>query len=83
MRTAVEIKLGSRYGMLLVRGTGFVKRTNISFPTTTRRYSVCKCDCGNITDVDNSNLKAGRSRSCGCNQGMRGKIKNIIVTKKI
>jgi len=26
----------------------------------------CKCDCGNIVDVNGSNLTNGTSRSCGC-----------------
>lgn len=26
----------------------------------------CKCDCGNLTQVLTSNLKCGRTKSCGC-----------------
>lgn len=27
---------------------------------------LCKCDCGSYVTVDGSNLKTGRTRSCGC-----------------
>lgn len=27
---------------------------------------LCQCDCGNTTIVDGGNLKAGRTKSCGC-----------------
>ena len=26
----------------------------------------CKCDCGNIVNVDSSSLKTGNNKSCGC-----------------
>lgn len=29
-------------------------------------YSLCKCDCGNITKVRNTYLKNGYTKSCGC-----------------
>ena len=28
----------------------------------------CKCDCGNECDIDMGNLRAGKSKSCGCTQ---------------
>lgn len=31
-----------------------------------RRQIRCKCECGNICEVDYGNLKSGRTRSCGC-----------------
>jgi hypothetical protein len=27
---------------------------------------VCRCDCGELTNVTSSNLLAGRVKSCGC-----------------
>lgn len=30
---------------------------------------LCKCDCGNITYVQSSNLRNGHTRSCGCLKG--------------
>lgn len=26
----------------------------------------CRCDCGNLKSIVSHNLKAGRTRSCGC-----------------
>lgn len=31
-----------------------------------KHYSICKCECGNITNVRDNNLKTGQVRSCGC-----------------
>ena len=31
-----------------------------------RQYWECKCECGNVTEVADSNLKAGQVKSCGC-----------------
>lgn len=32
----------------------------------TYRTAICKCDCGNTKEVLVSNLRAGRTKSCGC-----------------
>ena len=29
---------------------------------------LCKCDCGNLTEVDSYSLKSGHTTSCGCNK---------------
>ena len=34
--------------------------------TNLKHYSICKCECGNITRVRDNNLKTGEVRSCGC-----------------
>ena len=31
-------------------------------------FAKCKCDCGNIKDINISNIKRGMSKSCGCSQ---------------
>lgn len=31
-----------------------------------RGYSVCQCDCGNVTTIRNDSLKKGTTKSCGC-----------------
>lgn len=30
----------------------------------------CQCTCGNIKDVDGANLRYGKTKSCGCRQGL-------------
>lgn len=48
-----------KFGKLLVlRMTRLEHRTGI--------YWICKCDCGNTTQIRTSSLKRGRSKSCGC-----------------
>ena len=52
--------LGRRVGQLVV-----VKETDRS---TRGRMWECVCDCGNITVVHDSSLKAGTTKSCGCSR---------------
>ena len=49
-----DIELGKQFGLLTVidrRQTG---------------KSICECSCGEITEVDNYNLRIGHTKSCGC-----------------
>lgn len=66
MRKAIEIKIGAKYGLLTVKSTGMVKRTNKKDASKSRRFSICKCKCGSIIEADNWNLAHGRTQSCGC-----------------
>ena len=66
MRKALPIKVGNRYGKLVVEITGLVKRTNKKDASKSRRFNYCLCDCGNRIEVDNWNLVNGRTKSCGC-----------------
>lgn len=50
---------GMQFGKLIVKYKSDRKAKNGSY------YWVCKCDCGNITEVDSSNLKKNKVRSCG------------------
>ena len=47
---------GKKFGKLQV-----IKRSNRK-----GAYWICKCDCGNISEVYSSNLISGRTVSCGC-----------------
>lgn len=38
-----------------------------------RTFWLCKCDCGNIVEIDGDHLKSGHTKSCGCLS--RNKIK--------
>jgi 5-methylcytosine-specific restriction endonuclease McrA len=57
-------------------GSRFSRLTVISRSPKTG-HSICRCDCGNITEVDNRNLRAGTTRSCGClkKETFKGTIK--------
>lgn len=51
----INVKLGERYGRLVVK------------EEAERRYHyVCECDCGNTAIVSKYHLAAGTSKSCGC-----------------
>lgn len=50
--------VGNKYGRLLVIEQGKHVGDRIGW--------VCKCECGNITEVPGDRLKSGRTRSCGC-----------------
>lgn len=49
---------GKRFGRLEVMEFAYIRK-HIS-------YWLCKCDCGNETTICTGNLKAGKSKSCGC-----------------
>ncbi|HLO11332.1 MAG TPA: hypothetical protein VK190_03625 [Pseudoneobacillus sp.] len=50
---------GKRYGKLVAIEIDINARS-------TRTVWKCKCDCGNITYVSLSDLKNGKTKSCGC-----------------
>jgi len=52
-----HLKIGMRYGRLCING-----------PSEKVGYSICKCDCGAIKDINNSRLRNGITLSCGCLQ---------------
>jgi len=37
-----------------------------------KHYWLCKCDCGNETVVEESHLKDGHTKSCGCYRSKKG-----------
>lgn len=49
---------GQRFGRLLVIEKAESKRANTMW--------LCRCDCGQLRDVDRGNLISGRQVSCGC-----------------
>ncbi len=60
------IPIGTKFGLLTVIEDLGYKKQNCRDKQV--RYSLCKCDCGNIVEVLNNNLKTGGSQSCGCVQ---------------
>jgi len=57
-----KVEIGMRFGKLTVIDRNY----------ETRKW-VCKCDCGNITEVNGSNLIRGLTTSCGQHMGDRFK----------
>lgn len=57
-RKRIEINPGDRYGMLTI-----VKETT---PDKYFRKFICRCDCGNESNVYIQNLRSGLTQSCGC-----------------
>lgn len=55
---------GLRFGLLTVIKQAPFKYSASGKTKTTQWY--CKCDCGNETIVNSSNLIRGHTRSCGC-----------------
>lgn len=51
---------GQRFGLLVV-----VKRIAQRLKTGNARF-LCKCDCGNLTEVSSNNLLSKGVKSCGC-----------------
>ena len=76
---------GERFGSLIALTRYVDKKRN-------KVYYKCQCDCGQITDVAFSNLLAGTTKSCGCQQhtgethatGYEGeKIGNLTLIKRL
>lgn len=55
---------GERFGRLTVLKRVYVEQKG----HRSHAYWLCKCDCGNETVVDGSNLRRGTTKSCGCYQ---------------
>ena len=58
-REPVENMVGETYGIMTVKEI-------TSRPNTRNRYAVCECACGNVKEVQCSDLRAGKVKSCGC-----------------
>ena len=56
--------IGERFGMLTVVRRGGRSSTGTKW--------VCKCDCGNYTEVRGNSLRYGCTHSCGCLRKVRG-----------
>jgi hypothetical protein len=56
---------GSKFGLLeVIERHGSAKGGHIVW--------WCRCECGKETTVRSADLKSGRTRSCGCEQGLKG-----------
>ena len=43
---------------------------------------LCRCDCGNLTTVQGSNLRNGHTQSCGCLQSETTRKRNFVHGKR-
>lgn len=54
---------GKRFGRLRVLDRG---KTDCRGEEGTIVYWMCRCDCGEVTDVRSRDLRSGHTQSCGC-----------------
>ncbi len=69
----MTVSVGFRVGRLEVVSTPYRVRGHLRVD--------CKCDCGTTKQFHESNVRSGKSRSCGCNRVIVGKAKLGIATK--
>lgn len=65
--------IGERYGSLVV-----IEKVKI--PGKLKTYWRCRCDCGNTCTVEDSHLKNGHTKSCGCRRRIRLQEKRLDLT---
>lgn len=58
----MESYIGQRFGKLIIISNPFVATKH----NHKRRFVTCKCDCGNIKDIELRSLEKGWTKSCGC-----------------
>ena len=59
--------IGERYGSLVV-----IEKVKI--PGKLKTYWRCRCDCGNTCTLEDSHLKNGHTKSCGCRRRKNASI---------
>ena len=65
-------EIGNKYGRLTVVSLSSIKKS--------RKYFNCLCDCGKNVIVEMSQLRIGRTRSCGCLRAIN--VRNTIETNR-
>ena len=64
IKNGKTINIGDQFGYLtVIEDLGFRKQSSRN---QRERWSLCKCECGNIIEVCNNNLNTGATQSCGC-----------------
>ena len=64
---------GRQFGRLTVAGEAKKEGSR-------KRYWLCKCQCGNETVVEESHLKNGHTRSCGCYRKIAQRNRGLDLT---
>lgn len=70
---------GQKFGKLTAIKLDHIK----SYSTSTKRYWLCKCKCGNYSIVEQGQLTRGKTKSCGCIQKEYFKTKHNLRNSKI
>ena len=52
---------GQKFGRLTVLEKDIIKKSKAG-----DIYWLCQCECGNIVSINDSNLRSGNTKSCGC-----------------
>jgi hypothetical protein len=71
----IKNEIGKQYGKLIVIGEGIITKSGM-------KKWICKCECGNQTEVVGYSLRKGITTSCGCNRGRKEEFKGSSVFKK-
>lgn len=59
----IPVKTGEKYGKLtIIEDLGMILQNS----NKKRHFVKCKCDCGNIKDINWYDIKQGKINSCGC-----------------
>lgn len=61
MRKIHNDNKGARYGKLII-----IKTYYKQMKTKKRKFALCRCDCGNVTEIRFDCLTNDNTRSCGC-----------------
>ena len=69
MRQSYEIRVGQRFGNLVVlKEVDAIHKVKDKYPF---RRVLCICDCGNLKEIDYCNLVNGSIQSCGCQKSKK------------
>lgn len=72
MIQSMPLNPGDKYNRLTVIGLNHIRQRHFTKNnkqyTHNLEYYLCKCDCGKETIVEKSELKRGKTKSCGCFQ---------------
>lgn len=58
-------------------GNTYNRWTVMERDTSNGRNVICVCDCGTIKSVDNTNIRKGLSKSCGCLSAELTKVREV------
>jgi hypothetical protein len=75
VRLSTDGEIGNRYGLLKVIELSEIRKS--------RKYFKCVCDCGNNVIAEMTQLRMGKTKSCGCLRAIKARNNiNIIHISK-